>query len=73
MDSNTWKQIAADLSDGSVKELHSAIMACAKKDDSLPEGQKIYSVRGSSDWKNQADIFEFELTERKILFKPIKW
>ena len=73
MDEQSWKDVSENLSTNSIRTLHRKISECLAKDDSKPDGQKLYKVRELPDWKQQADIFEAALKKRGIDYEPIQW
>jgi hypothetical protein len=54
--------------------MHGAIRNCLQIDDALPKGgEKFYGVRDYQDWRQQADLIEAELDNRKITYQKIVW
>ncbi len=62
------------MSMNGLKGMHRAIHDRLVEEDNQPQGQeKIYDVRGQTDWREQADEMEAELTRRGIPFTPVPW
>ncbi len=72
MNKKIWRGIASELSKNSLLELHSVIKKRLYEEDTNTATEN-YGVREYSDWRQQADILEHALTERKINFEPIEW
>lgn len=62
-----------ELTDQSLKDLHSLIGEAMVADDAASTGPKPYGVRETSDWKRQADAFEAEMKKRGVSFKELDW
>ena len=65
--------VIPNLSDSAIEELHRALRKAFDHDEASGAGKKTYGVREYSDWKQESDLLEAELSKRNIPYEPIPW
>jgi hypothetical protein len=69
----SFKRFHKQLTTSSLRELHALIARLLREEDSQPKTQHQYGVREHSDFREQADVIEAELSTRSETFTPIDW